>query len=256
MKNVTIINTEIDNVTFDEAVSTIIEWVKDNHSPRYVVTPNVDHIIRLQYDKKFQIIYRKADLILADGMPLLWAAKFLGTPLCEKISGSDLFVKICKVATKKKFKLFFLGGNPGDVEKAKEVLVQQNPGLLVAGVYCPSFGFENDEAERKRIVERIEATEPDILFVGLGAPKQEKWIYENYHEIGVPVNIGIGVSFSFVAGTLKRAPVCIQKIGFEWLWRLIMEPGRLWKRYLVDDMKFFRLVLKQKFSPGGYSRRM
>lgn len=245
---ITIVNTKIDNTTLDEAISTIIGWIENHDTPRYVVTSNVDHIVKLQNDNEFKKIYQDADLVLADGMPLVWAAKFLGTPLYEKVSGSDLFIKLCEIASRRKFRLFFLGGSPGDAEKAKEVLVRQNPGLLVEGVYCPPFGFEKDEQERKKIVELIKAANPDILFVGLGAPKQEKWIYEHYQKTRVPVSIGIGISFSFAAGTIKRAPVWMQKVGLEWLWRLIMEPRRLWKRYLVDDMMFFWLVLKQKLS--------
>ena len=245
-ETITIVGTKIDNITLDEAVSTIIKWIDSHGTPRYVVTPNVDHIVRLQHDNEFRKIYSNADLVLADGMPLLWAAKFLGTPLHEKVSGSDLFIKFCETAARKKCRLFFLGGNPGDAQKAKEVLVWQNPGLLVVGVYCPLFGFEKDEQERKKIVELIKASNPDILFVGLGAPKQEKWIHEHYQIIKVPISIGIGISFSFVAGTIKRAPVWMQKAGLEWFWRTMMEPGRLWKRYFVDDMRFFGLVLKQK----------
>lgn len=249
-KTITIIGTKIDNVTLDEAVSTIIKWIDSHDTPRYVVTPNVDHVVRLQHDNEFRNIYQNADLVLADGMPLLWAAKFLGTPLHEKVSGSDLFIKFCETTARKKCRLFFLGGNPGDAQKAKEVLVRQNPGLLVVGVYCPLFGFEKDEQERKKIVELIKASNPDILFVGLGAPKQEQWIYENYQKIKVPVSIGIGISFSFAAGTIKRAPVWMQKAGLEWFWRTMMEPRRLWKRYFVDDMRFFGLVLRQRFFSG------
>ena len=245
-ETVTITGTKIDNITSDEAISTIIEWIENCDTPRYVLTPNVDHIVRLQHDNEFKKIYENADLVLADGMPLVWAAKFLGTPLYEKVSGSDLFIKLCETAARRKFRLFFLGGNPGDAEKAKEILVRQNPGLVVEGYYCPPFGFETDEQERKKIVELIKAANPDILFVGLGAPKQEKWIYEHYQKIRVPVTMGIGISFSFAAGTIKRAPVWIQKAGLEWFWRMMMEPKRLWKRYLIDDMKFFGSVLKRK----------
>ncbi|MDT8301032.1 MAG: WecB/TagA/CpsF family glycosyltransferase [Sedimentisphaerales bacterium] len=245
-KTINIIGTKIDNITLDEAVSTIGKWIDSHDTPRYVVTPNVDHVVRLPHNNEFRNIYQNADLVLADGMPLLWAAKFLGTPLLEKVSGSDLFVKFCETAARKKYRLFFLGGNPGDAQKAKEVLVRQNPGLLVVGVYCPLFGFEKDEQEGKKIVDLIKAANPDILFVGLGSPKQEQWIYEHYQKIKVPVSIGIGISFSFAAGTIKRAPVWMQKAGLEWFWRTMMEPRRLWKRYFVDDMKFFGLVLKQK----------
>jgi len=247
-ETVTIAGIKIHNVTSEQAISTIMGWIENGNTPRYAVTPNVDHIVKLKRDKEFQTIYQNADLVLADGMPLIWAAKFLGSPLCERVTGSDLFMKLCAVAAERKYKLYFLGGNPGDAEKAKEVLIQRNPGLIVEGCYCPPFGFEKDENENKKIVELIKIAKPDLLFVGLGAPKQEKWIYKNYQKTEVPVTIGIGVSFAFAAGTIKRAPVWMQKTGLEWSWRLMMEPKRLWKRYLVDDMKFFWLVLKHKLS--------
>jgi len=244
-KNI-IVNTEIDNVRFGEAVSVIKQWALERNRTRYVVTPNVDHIVRLQSNVELQEIYRKADLVLADGMPLLWAGKLLGTPFYDKISGSDLFVKVCQAAAQNSIKLFFLGGNPGDAEKAKNVLSRQNPGIQIEGIYSPPFGFEKDHQENNKIVDMIKHAKPDILFVGLGFPKQEKWIYNHYQALGVPVCIGVGVSFSFVVGSIKRAPLFMQKTGLEWFWRLMMEPRRLWKRYLVDDMKFFWLVLKQK----------
>jgi N-acetylglucosaminyldiphosphoundecaprenol N-acetyl-beta-D-mannosaminyltransferase len=255
MGKVSIINTQIDNLSFCKTVDTIVQWLQKKECPRYVVTPNVDHIIRLQQDKEFQEIYEKADLVVPDGMPLVWAARFLGTPLYEKVSGSDLFEKLCEIAAREQFKLFFLGGNPGDAEQARENLLQKNPGLSVVGIDCPEFGFEHSSDEKRRIAEKIINAGPDILFVGLGSPKQEKWIYHYYRQIGVPVSIGIGVSFSFAAGTIKRAPVWMQKAGLEWFWRLVKEPGRLWKRYLVDDMKFFVLLLKQKLLKKKQDRK-
>jgi len=211
-----------------------------------VVTPNVDHIVQLQKNADLKKVYKDAALVLADGMPLLWAAKFLGTPLKEKISGSDLFPKLCEVAARKGYKLFFCGGREGAADAAKAVLEQKNLGLNVVGTYCPPFGFENDEEENNKIIAMIKDSKPDILFVGLGAPKQEKWIHKYKEKYQVPVSIGIGVSFEFIAGMVKRAPVWMQKAGLEWFWRLMMEPGRLWKRYLIDDMQFFGLVFKQK----------
>ncbi len=247
-KIVTIAGVSINNVASDEAISTIVGWIENHTAPRYVVTPNVDHIMRLQHDNEFKEIYQNADLVVADGMPLIWVSKYFGSALCERVTGSDLFPKLCVIAAERKYKLFFLGGDPGVAEKAKEVLVKQNQGLIVVGCYCPPFGFEKDENENKKIVEIIKMAKPDLLFVGLGAPKQEKWIFKHYKSMHVPVTIGIGISFSFAAGIVKRAPVWMQNAGLEWLWRLIMEPRRLWKRYLIDDMKFFWLVLKHKLS--------
>ena len=235
----------IDNVTFGEAVSIIKKFIEERR-PRYVVTPNVDHIIIAQRDGEFKKIYDEASLVLADGMPILWAAKFLGRPLKEKISGSDFFPRLCEVAAKEGYRLFFLGGNPEDINRAKEILEQKYHGLRVVGTHSPPFGFEKDRDEERKAIDIIKEKNPDILFVALGAPKQEKWIYKHSKEINAPVSIGIGASFSFIAGRIKRAPRWMQTSGLEWLWRLMMEPKRLWRRYLVDDMKFFWLILKQK----------
>jgi N-acetylglucosaminyldiphosphoundecaprenol N-acetyl-beta-D-mannosaminyltransferase len=130
---------------------------------------------------------------------------------------------------------------------AAKALKDKYTDINIVGLYCPPFGFEKDTNENARIIEMIRKADPDILFVGLGAPKQEKWIYAHRHDFKVPVSIGIGAGFEFVSGMVKRAPKWMQGIGMEWLWRLAQEPGRLWKRYLVDDMSFFWLVLKQRF---------
>ncbi len=235
----------IDNLTLAECLHRLEELVA-NRKPVYVITPNVDHVVKLQKDADFRKVYEESALNLADGVPLLWAAKFLGTPLKEKISGSDLLPVICQLAAQKGFRLFLMGGRPTAADCAAVKLRQQFPGLQIVGKYSPPFGFEKVDAQNQQIIELIKDAKPDILFVGLGAPKQEKWIYRWHTKYEVPVSIGVGVSFEFVAGMVVRAPAWMQKIGLEWFWRIMMEPGRLWRRYLIDDMQFFPLILKQK----------
>lgn len=245
MEQVNICGVAIHNFTMHEALAGIERFILARQ-PVSVVTPNVDHIVKLQSDASFCGIYARSALVLADGVPLLWAAKFLGTPLREKISGSDLFPKLCEVAAQKGWRVFFLGGRPGAAAKSAVVLKNRYPKLIVSGTYSPDFGFEKDPIYNDKIIQMIQHAKPDILFIGLGTPKQENWA-DKYKDIcKVPVSIGIGAGFEFVAGMVKRAPAWMQKTGLEWFWRLLMEPGRLWKRYLVDDMQFFRLVLKQK----------
>jgi N-acetylglucosaminyldiphosphoundecaprenol N-acetyl-beta-D-mannosaminyltransferase len=240
----------IDDVDMKGAVS-MIENEVAKHSGGYAVTPNVDHLVKLQKDRDFKKIYDEAACVFADGMPLLWAGKFLGTPFRAKISGSDLFPELCSVAAEKGYRLFFMGGRPGAADKAAEVLRGKYPGLIVAGTYCPPMGFEKDPVENAKIVRMIRDAKTEILFVGLGAPKQEKWVYDHRAEYDAGVSIGIGVTFEFVAGMVKRAPVWMQNAGLEWFWRLVMEPRRLWKRYLVDDSQFFGLLLREKFKPSA-----
>jgi exopolysaccharide biosynthesis WecB/TagA/CpsF family protein len=243
---VSICGVKINNITFEEAVREIDRHIHEKR-PSFIVTPNLDHIIKLQKDAEFRKIYNAADLVLVDGVPILWASKFLGTPLKERIAGSDLFPALCSLAAKKGYKLFLLGGRTqGGVLLVAKILKKRYPGLSIVGAYSPRFGFEKRPEENKKIIQKIKDAAPDILLVGLGAPKQEKWIYAFKDEYNVPVSIGIGISFHFVSGRVRRAPRGIQKLGLEWFWRLMAEPGRLWKRYLIDDMKFFWLVLKQK----------
>ncbi len=242
----TVCGVAINNITTYQALGMIDQFVQQRKNS-IVVTPNVDHIVKLQNDAEFMRIYRDASLVLADGMPLLWASRILGNPIVEKISGSDIFWNICELASQKQYGLFLLGGRPGAASGAAQTLQGKYPGIRITGTYCPPFGFEYDPAENSKIIAMIRAAKPDILFVGLGAPKQEKWIYNHRKELNVPVSMGIGVTFEFACGMVKRAPLWMQRSGLEWMWRLLMEPGRLWKRYLVEDMKFFILVLRQKF---------
>jgi N-acetylglucosaminyldiphosphoundecaprenol N-acetyl-beta-D-mannosaminyltransferase len=242
---VVIAGVAIDNVSMDEALFLIEERIRQRE-PSFMVTPNVDHIVKLQKDPEFRRIYEEAASALPDGMPLLWAGRLLKTPLKEKISGSDLVPRLCERAACEGYRLFFLGGRPGAARQAKARLEEKFPSIQIVGTHSPPMGFERDAEENKKIEELIKGVCPDILLVGLGAPKQEKWIHNHYKRLQVPVSVGVGVSFEFMAGMVKRAPQWMQRAGLEWFWRLMMEPGRLWKRYLIDDMQFFRLILMQK----------
>ena len=242
---ITLLGVEIDNVTFRETLLRIACLV-ENRKPSFIVTPNVDHLISLQSDLEFREIYKKAELAVPDGVPLLWAARFLGTPLRERIAGSDLFPAVCQLAAKRGYRLFFLGGRPTVAEKAKSAMEKRWPKIRITGTYSPPFGFEKDSAEIERIRSLIRGARPDILFVGLGAPKQERFILAHKDALDIPFSMGIGISFEFVAGTAKRAPHWMRKAGLEWFARLLAEPARLSKRYLVRDMRFFKLVYLQK----------
>lgn len=252
-KKIEMFGIEFDNISMNEAIQRI-EILIEEKVPAFILTPNVDHIVKLQVDSEFKFIYGKASMIVADGAPIIWAARLLGMPLKEKISGSDLLPKVCEMAEKNGLRVFFMGGRPGAADSAKVIMEKLYPEIQIVGTDCPPFGFEKDKNANITICEKIKNVRPDILFVGLGAPKQEKWIYNNYSQIGVPVSIGIGVSLEFIAGMVKRAPVWMQRNGLEWLWRLMMEPRRLWKRYLIEDTKFFSILLKEKFSNSDRSR--
>ncbi|MCH8150201.1 MAG: WecB/TagA/CpsF family glycosyltransferase [Planctomycetes bacterium] len=230
-------------VDFEQAVAILLNLARGKNTT-YAVTANVDHMVRFSRDHEIRPLYEQADLVVADGMPLIWASKMLGTRLPERVAGSDLFPRLCQEAAKHDLSVFLLGGAPGTADEAARVLTERHAGLRVAGTYCPDYGFENDAAECRRIVESIRQSNPDIVFVGLGSPKQERWIVANREACGAGLCIGVGISFSFVCGDVVRAPRWMQRAGLEWLHRLRQEPRRLAMRYLWDDVGFFWLVAK------------
>lgn len=245
MSRMKFLNTQVDNLTMDEAIDRIDKLVI-NKKPSYVVTPNVDHIVKLENDIEFQQVYKDADLILTDGMPLIWISKLKKMPIKEKVSGSDLFPQVCSLASKKGYKVFLLGAAEGVADKAAKNLMEKYNGLEVVGTYSPSYGFEKNEDEIENIINIINTTKPDILAVGLGAPKQEKFLYKYKDKLNVPVSLAIGASIDFEAGNIDRAPIWMQNTGLEWFYRLMKEPKRMFKRYLIDDMKIFKLVIKYR----------
>ncbi len=247
MARIKFMNTELDNLTMGEALEEIERLIQRN-LPAYVVTPNVDHIVRLEQGGAFAEAYRNADLILTDGMPLLWISRWYGTPIKEKISGSDLFPKLCELAAKKGYTMFFLGAAEGVAAKAADNMTKEYPGLSVVGTYSPPFGFEKFPEELQKIEQIVTAAHPQILIAALGCPKQECFLFENRKRLNVPVSLGLGATLDFAAGNVKRAPKWMSEHGLEWLFRLIQEPKRMGKRYLVDDRKILGMAIKYKKS--------
>jgi len=239
----------IDNVSFDEALDAIVALCR-RAEPAYVVTPNVDHFMRVRRDDALRGVYERADLVLADGMPLLWAARLLGRPLKEKVSGSDLFGALCERAARDGLRVFLLGGAPGIAEKAARAMCERYPGLTIAGTCSPTLNESGISPDDGKTIRIINDARPHVVFVAFGCPKQEWWMVRNYKLLGGAVCIGVGASFDFAAGVQRRAPRWMQRAGLEWFWRLLHEPGRLWKRYLVDDLPFFRHVVREWIGPA------
>ncbi len=231
-----------DKVTMKEAVRRIVRMAKKRDRARYVCTGNLDHLVIAERDPEFRSAYRKADLVVADGAPVVWllriASRAAGGPLPERVAGSDLFWELAKVSGEANLRLFFLGGMPGAAAKAAEVVEQRHPGARIAGTYCPPFETFDTSEEQAKIRRIVRQAAPDILLVAFGAPKQEKWIAANKDLLGVPVAIGVGGSFEMAAGVRRRAPRWLQKSGLEWLYRFAQEPKRLFQRYFVDDLPY------------------
>ncbi|MBD0319825.1 MAG: WecB/TagA/CpsF family glycosyltransferase [Gemmatimonadetes bacterium] len=241
----------VDPCGMREAVRRIVERARSGGPPVHVVTPNAHHVALLQDSEAFRAIYRTAWLSLPDGMSLVWASRLLGTPLPEKVSGIDLFQEVCAAVAGTGLRIFLLGGRPGAADEAVRVMEARHPGLRIAGTHCPPLGFEDDPREAALAIHAVREAAPHILFVALGAPKQELWMYENRERLGVPVSLGVGATFDFVAGMIRRAPRWMQESGLEWVYRATTEPRRLGKRYLVTTPRFIWLFAKQYVRRGG-----
>ena len=235
---------EIDSVSFEEALARIGELVGRGEGGA-VFTPNVDHVVKAERDIAFREAYTRASLSLADGMPLLWASRLLGTPLPEKISGSDLVVPLARLAATKGWRVYLLGGAPGVAQEAGERLVREL-GLNVVGTDSPVIRADGAADDEQQLLERLRAARPDLLLVALGAPKQELFIDRFAKQIGPVVALGIGGSLDFVAGRVRRAPRWMSRAGLEWTYRLAQEPRRMWRRYLIDDPAFVAIVARSR----------
>lgn len=240
-------NALVHGCSFDDMTQAIVRTAAFAEEPQYVVTPNVQHIVLLATDHYLRRIYSEAAFVLPDGVSILLAARVLGHRIPQRIAGVDMFQDLCRQAAREGLGVFLLGGRPGSAERAAARMQTQYPGLMVCGTHCPPLGFENDKRQQDDIAARITAAHPHFLFVALGAPKQEYWIYEHARQLRVPISMGVGGSFEMVGGVVPRAPLWLQEIGLEWLYRLAREPRRLWKRYLTCMIQFAHVVLHQRF---------
>lgn len=239
METTRILNVDILSITKD----CLLEKLKKG----VLVTPNVDHLVKLQRDREFYGVYQKAEWVVCDSKVLYLLSKLLKRPLPEAIPGSSFFTSYYMYhKDDPDCRIFLLGAKEGIAAKAMQRINEKVGRRIVVGAHSPSFGFEKNEKECEELIDIINKTGANVLLVGVGAPKQEKWImkYRN-HMPGVDLFMALGATIDFEAGTLKRAPAIWQKIGMEWLYRCMKEPKRLFKRYFVDDMQFFYYFTKQ-----------
>ncbi len=238
----------VDRVTFPEALATIAEMV-DSQRGGAVFTPNVDHVVLADSDPRLRDAYAAVDLSLADGVPVVVASRLLGTPVPEKISGSDLVPQLLDHAVRRRGRGFLLGGEPGVAARAGERLRFEVPGLQIVGAVSPRIDLDDTAARRSAVIERVRRARPHVVLVGLGCPKQELWIHRAVDELRPSVLVGVGAAIDFAAGTRRRAPSWISRAGAEWLWRLAQEPRRLWRRYLARDPAFLGILARQLVEP-------
>jgi len=222
MSNILGVNVNVINEA--QALQTIEEFILSG-KPHIVVTADASAVVIAQGDEELMEIINSADLVTPDGAGILWASKHLGTPLPERVSGVDMVQKLCERGAETGHKPFLLGAAPGIAEEAAYALQQKYPGLQVAGTHHGFFAPEESDA----LVRKIRECKPDMLFVAMGQPRQEKWIRENMEAIGVPVSMGVGGTFDVLSGRVKRAPVWMQRSGLEWIYRLARNPRKIGK---------------------------
>lgn len=231
-------------MTEAEAVALVLDGVRRGIGG-WVVTHNLDHLRRLKTDASFARLCAGATLRTADGRPLLWAARLRGTPLPERVAGSDLVWSLSAALARGGHSVFLLGGNPGTADRAADVFRAKYPGLRIAGTACPAPGFERDPQQIDELCQTVARSGADVTYVALGSPKQER-LAARLHELHPQGwSVGVGISLSFVTGEVRRAPVWMRATGLEWAHRLSQEPGRLARRYLVEGFPFAaRLMLE------------
>lgn len=234
---VSLMGFRVDCVTEHQVIRHVIQSVRDGRGG-WIVTPNVDHLRIISQRPDLLAMLSEATLRVADGMPLMWASRLQGTPLPERITGAGLILSLTAAAAKAGASIFLLGGEPGDGEAAATVLKRLHPGLKVAGIMCPPPGFENDPLQMTEIGNALHSAKPDLVYSCFGFPKQEFVIHAVRHRLPSAWFLGLGGSLSMVSGRTRRAPGWMQNIGMEWLWRLGLEPQRLFHRYIINDLPF------------------
>ena len=230
-----VLGVRVNAVQISDVVVRMERWISDHSGCHFVAVTGMHGVVEAQHEASFKQILNSADLVVPDGMPLVWRGRWQGYALRHRVPGSELMEAFCRL-TADQYSHFLYGGAPGVPERLAELLRQQY-GTRIAGAYSPPFR-PLTEREKEEVSARIQATNPDVLWVGLSTPKQERWMAEYRERLQVPVMLGVGAAFDFQTGRVKRAPSWIGENGFEWLFRLFMDPRRLWRRYLIYGSQF------------------
>ena len=231
-----VLGVRVHAVQLPDVIFLVQRWIEEHRSPTHFITFTGMHgVTEARRDPSLKAIHNAADLVVPDGMPLVWLGRRYGYPLRRRVYGPELMETFCR-ATGAHYRHFFYGGAPGVAERLAQNL-QRRYGIDVAGTYAPPFR-PLTEKEEQEVAELVEAAAPDLLWVGLSTPKQERWMHDHRRRLRVPVMLGVGAAFDFHVGKVKQAPAWMRENGLEWLFRLIQEPKRLWRRYLVQGSAF------------------
>ena len=241
-------NLGIDTYTRAELLTEILDHALHGTRTRQIVTANAQFYVLADKNIRFRGVVEESEYICADGMPLVWACDRIMHTKVPRIAGIDLIEDLCREGAAQGLRVFFTGGRPGTARATASILAAKYPGMVVAGVSCPKYGFEQNEAALASTLNEIREAKPHVLFLALGAPKQELFIGQHIRPLGIPLAIGIGGSFELLAGDLHRAPLWMREAGLEWAFRFGQEPRRLWKRYLIGNIEFLWGLTKWSFA--------
>lgn len=239
-----LLGVNVSAVQISDVIRQMDEWIEDKSSGHYIAVTNTHVVTESWFNPEYREVLNSADFVVPDGMPLVWLARLSGYPLRRRVYGPELMETFIRENGRKR-KHFIYGGKPGTPERLIENMSRSYPGIDFVGSYSPPFR-ELSEQEDQEIVDMINAHEPDVIWVGLGAPKQEKWMHDHKNVINAQVMVGVGAAFDFLAGEKSQAPSLFRENGLEWLWRLMSEPKRLWRRYLLYGPLFVSLVMLEK----------
>jgi N-acetylglucosaminyldiphosphoundecaprenol N-acetyl-beta-D-mannosaminyltransferase len=240
---VRVLGVHVDAVQIPEVVQQIEVWIRRRDSKRFIAVTGMHGVMEAQHDEKFKEILSAAGLVVPDGFPLVWLGRRQGfSGLRRRVYGPELMERVCAEGATKGYRHFFYGGAPGVAQELAGRFVERFPGLQIAGTYCPPFRAMTADEDREAVA-AIEGARADVVWVGLSTPKQERWMFEHLNSLSVPVLIGVGAALDFHTGRLVQAPVWMRENGLEWLFRLAMEPTRLWRRYLIYGPEFAARVL-------------
>lgn len=253
--HVNILGVQVSAIDMADATSTIEGWIHAR-TPHYVCITGVHGVMESWRDPSLRHIHNTAGMVTPDGMPLVWMANRLGFENVRRVYGPDLMRRMTAISAERGYRNYYFGGQPGTAERLQAALTRAHPGLQVAGTFSPPFGPVS-EAEDEAMVQRINAARPDIVWVGLSTPKQERWMAAHIGRLNVPVLVGVGAAFDFLAGDKRQAPAWMQRNGLEWLFRMASEPRRLAGRYLSNNPAFIYQAFRQLAMPRRFpqSRR-
>ena len=236
-KSFLVLGLRVNAVQIPEVLQEIKRWIEEREVSRIVAVANTHVVMESQQDASFKKLINSADLCVPDGMPLIWCGRLRGHPLRRRVYGPELMFTFCRETSAKGVRHFFYGGDPDVLDQLVNRLQQSCPGIQIAGAYSPPFRPLTRE-EDDEVMEKINHARPDVLGVGLGCPKQERWMHDHRQRLKVAVMVGVGQAFDLLSGRKKPAPAWMSESGLEWFFRLTQEPRRLWRRYLVYNTKF------------------